>query len=217
MISAAVTGACCLMLGRFRLANLVRIIPYPVAGGFVAGIGGAVCLAALSLMGAEAHWRTLPALLEPSVLGKWCPGAAYGIPLYLAMNRWNNPLILSLSVALAVSAYHLARAALWHFRGPGQRGRPGACGLGSDGPAGRAHADAGSGRVHLHDHESHRPGVGDESGTGLGPRVQGDGVASTVAGLSGGTVATIDDGDRPGAARRGNTGLAAWACWTRVW
>ena len=112
MIGAVATGACCLLIGRFRLANLVRFIPYPVAGGFVAGIGGAVCLAAMSLMGADAHWRTIPALLEPATLWKWSPGAAFGIALYLAMKRWGNPLILPVSVALAVGAYHLALAAL---------------------------------------------------------------------------------------------------------
>ena len=31
IISAVATGVCCLMIGRFRLANLVRFIPYPVA------------------------------------------------------------------------------------------------------------------------------------------------------------------------------------------
>ena len=84
MISAVATGVCCLMIGRFRLANLVRFIPYPVAGGFVAGIGGAVCLAAMSLVGAKPDWRAILALLEPPVLWKWSPGAVYGIALYLA-------------------------------------------------------------------------------------------------------------------------------------
>lgn len=112
VLSAVATGACCLLIGRFRLANLVRFIPYPVAGGFVAGIGGAVCLAALSLMGVDPDWRMLPALLEPSVLGKWAPGAGYGTVLYLAMRRWRNPLILPVSVLLAVGAYHLALASL---------------------------------------------------------------------------------------------------------
>ena len=112
IISAVATGACCLLIGRFRLANLVRFIPYPVTGGFVAGIGGAVCLAAMSLMGAEPDWRTIPALLEPSVLWKWSPGAAYGIALYFAIKRWRNPLILPVSVALAAVAYHLALANL---------------------------------------------------------------------------------------------------------
>ncbi len=44
-------AACLMLLARFRLANLVRFIPYPVSAGFVAGTGGLACLVALSLMG----------------------------------------------------------------------------------------------------------------------------------------------------------------------
>ena len=110
MIGAVATGVCCFLVGRFRLSNVVCFIPYPVAGGFVAGIGGAVCLAAMSLMGAKAHGWT--AFLEPAVLWTWLPGAAYGIALYGAMRRWGNPLILPASIVLAASAYHLALAAL---------------------------------------------------------------------------------------------------------
>ena len=111
MISAVATGVGFFLLGRFRLANLVRFIPYPVTAGFVAGIGLAVCRGALSLMGAEADVRSIPTLLEPSVLWQWGPGAAYGIALYLAIKRWGNPLILPVSVVLAVGAYHLVLAA----------------------------------------------------------------------------------------------------------
>ena len=112
ILSAVLTGTGCLLIGRLRLAYLVRFIPYPVAAGFVAGIGGAVCLAAMSLMGQELDWRTVPALLEPAALGRWGPGAAFGIGLYQAMKRWRNPLVLPIGVALAVAAYHLALAAL---------------------------------------------------------------------------------------------------------
>jgi len=108
MICAAATGVCCLAVGRFGLANLLRFIPYPVAGGFVAGIGGAVCLAALSLMGADPDWLALPVLFEPSVLWKWAPGVVFGVLLYLSMKRWRNPLILPAGVLLAVGAYHFA-------------------------------------------------------------------------------------------------------------
>ncbi len=108
MICAVVTGLCCLAIGRFGLANLMRFIPYPVAGGIVAGIGGVVCLAALSRMGAELDWLAMPALFEPSVLWKWVPGAAFGVALYLSLKRWRNPLVLPAGVLLAVGAYHLA-------------------------------------------------------------------------------------------------------------
>ena len=106
IISAVATGVLFLLIGRFRLSNLLRFIPYPMAAGFVAGIGAIVCFAAMSLMGAEPDYRAIPALLEPPVFWKWGPGALFGIALYLAMKRWKNPLILPLSVAFAVVAYH---------------------------------------------------------------------------------------------------------------
>ena len=112
IISAVATGVCCLLIGRFRLANLLRFIPYPVAGGFVAGIGGAVCLAAMSLMSANPDGGTVSALLKPTSLWTWLPGFAYGIALYGAMRRWRNPIILPTSVVLAIGAYHLALSAL---------------------------------------------------------------------------------------------------------
>lgn len=111
IISAAATGICCLLVGRFRLANLLRFIPFPVAGGFVAGIGGAVCLAAMSLMGADPVWQ-VGVLLEPKVLWTWFPGLAFGMALYGAMKRWKNPFILPASVLLAIGAYHLALSGL---------------------------------------------------------------------------------------------------------
>ena len=112
IIGAVAAGACFLVIGRYGLANLVRFVPYSVAAGFVAGIGGAVCLAAMSLMGAVMDWRAIPALLEPPALWRWGPGVAFGIALYLAMKRWGRPLILPVGVTLSVGAYHLALALL---------------------------------------------------------------------------------------------------------
>ena len=112
MLSALFTGACCMMLGRFRLANLLRFIPYPVSAGFVAGIGGAVCLAAMSLMGSGLHWSGIPELFEPASLWRWGPGVGYGIALYVAMKRFGKALIVPFSVVLFVGGYHLALAGL---------------------------------------------------------------------------------------------------------
>ena len=112
ILSAALIGVSCLLIGRFRLANLLRFVPYPVSAGFVAGSGGAVCLSAVSLMGVTPGWQEIPAMLEPAALWRWAPGAAYGIALYAAVKRWGNPLILPVSFVLAVGAYHLALARL---------------------------------------------------------------------------------------------------------
>ena len=112
IISAVALGVCCLLIGRFRLANLLRFIPYPVAGGFVAGIGGAVCLAAMSLMNANLDWRMPSTLLEPTALWTWLPGFAYGAALYGTMKYWKNLLILPASIVLGIGAYHLALSSL---------------------------------------------------------------------------------------------------------
>ncbi|MCZ0935377.1 MAG: SulP family inorganic anion transporter [Gemmatimonadetes bacterium] len=112
VIGAVSTGVCFLLIGRYRLANLVRFVPYPVAGGFVTGIGLAVCLSAMSMMGADPDWRAIPALVQPSELWKWSPGAAFGIVLYLAMKRWGHPLILPASVVVGVGGFHVVLATL---------------------------------------------------------------------------------------------------------
>ena len=117
ILGAVIAGTVCLLIGRFRLANLVRFIPYPVAAGFVAGIGAVVCLSAVSMMGVELSWRTLPALLASSALWKWTPGVLFGLALYAAMKyaalkRWSSTLVLPVSVVLGVAAYHGVLAVL---------------------------------------------------------------------------------------------------------
>ena len=107
-IGAVAAGVCFLAIWRYGLANLVRFVPYSVAAGFIAGIGGAVCLAAMSLMVTEPDWHTVPALLQPPELWKWLPGVVFGAALYFAMKRWGRPLIMPVGVGLAVGGYHLA-------------------------------------------------------------------------------------------------------------
>ena len=66
------------MVGRCRLANLVRFAPYPVAAGSCPEFGGAVCVAAMSLVGAHPWGQAALELLEPAVLWRWLPGDAIG-------------------------------------------------------------------------------------------------------------------------------------------
>ncbi len=112
VISATAAGVLFFLVGHFQLSNLMRFIPYPMAAGFVAGVGGVVCLAALALLGVEPGAETMAALLTPPLLWKWAPGVLFGIALYLAMKRWKTALILPLGVALALVAYHFALGSL---------------------------------------------------------------------------------------------------------
>ena len=68
IISAVATGACCLLIGRCRLANLVRFIPYPVTGGFVAGIGVAALVIGVALFLGDGILEFVPAVRRPCYL-----------------------------------------------------------------------------------------------------------------------------------------------------
>lgn len=53
MVSTVVVGLFLLLLGRLKLGNLVRYIPYPVTGGFFAGIGYIFIQGGLTVAGGE--------------------------------------------------------------------------------------------------------------------------------------------------------------------
>ena len=107
LIAAGVgSGLCFLLVGHFRLANLMQFIPYPVACGFLAGTGAAVCFAALSLMGLKPESAIISKLLEPALLWKWVPGLLYAALLYLATRYSRNVLLFPASFVLGTALYH---------------------------------------------------------------------------------------------------------------
>ena len=109
-IAAVATGLCFLAIGHFRLANMMQFIPYPVAGGFLAGTGGILCLAGLSMMGVPLDWQSLPMLFEPLAMWNWVPGVGFGVGLLVATKRSNHILLLPASFVLATLLYHLGLA-----------------------------------------------------------------------------------------------------------
>lgn len=100
-LSTFLTGVCTFLLGTFSLGNLVRFLPYPVVGGFLAGTGWLLVIGALGL----AIDGTLTAdLLQPEALLHWLPGAALAVLLLFLLKRfshfWLLPGIIFLSIAV---------------------------------------------------------------------------------------------------------------------
>ena len=112
ILCALATGLITLLMGRFRLTNLMRFIPYPVSSGFVAGTGGVVCLVALALMGVRLDRESLAVLFDPHVAANWGVGIAYGVGLYLATRRWSSFLLLPVSFLATVALCHLGLSVL---------------------------------------------------------------------------------------------------------
>ena len=108
ILTTATAGACMLLIGRIGSASVLRFVPYPVLGGYLAGIGWTLALWALAIMsGIAPTWEMLPRFLELPTLWKWLPGIAYAAALRFAMARWDHFLVMPVSFILAAVVYHL--------------------------------------------------------------------------------------------------------------
>jgi SulP family sulfate permease len=87
-LTTLLTGTFFLALGYLKLGGLVRFLPYPVVGGFLAGTGWLLVTGAISMM-AEIPLSIsgLPALLQPEMLVRWLPGLILAIVMLLISNR----------------------------------------------------------------------------------------------------------------------------------
>lgn len=82
--ATAACGVALLLIGQFRLANLVRYIPFPVMAGFLGAIGWLILLSALRVMtGFSVTHETALRLLDGDLLLRWVPGAVIGAGLWL--------------------------------------------------------------------------------------------------------------------------------------
>ena len=94
LIGTAASGLCFLLIGWFRIASLLRFIPYSVAGGFIAGTGGLACILGFRLIAAKFDVQTPSSLLETGTLASAALGLGFALALFLAMKRQKSGLLL---------------------------------------------------------------------------------------------------------------------------
>jgi len=107
--STLAMGVVYLLLGYFKLGGLVRFLPYPVLGGFLAGTGWLLTVGGI---GVTTDVPLGAGLLQPGVLAHWLPAMLLGLLMLLAARRWQNPLILAAAAVLAVLAFYAMTSAL---------------------------------------------------------------------------------------------------------
>ena len=123
-VTSLATGVFLLALGSFRAGNLIRFIPYPVIGGFLAGTGLLLVKGALGVMtDTPITLSALPGLLAPGVALKWLAGFILAASLF-ALLRWRNhylimPLWLVFSVGLFYVIVYFSGASLVEVREQG--------------------------------------------------------------------------------------------------
>ncbi len=107
-LSSVATALCFLLVGRFGLADLFRFVPYPVTGGFLAGLGWTMVTGGVAAMsGIVLRRETIPLLFDVGALVRWAPGVAIGIALLVVTKRQRHFLIYPAAVVLVTAVYHM--------------------------------------------------------------------------------------------------------------
>ena len=108
LLTTAVTGLIFFALGYFRLGGLIRFIPYPVIGGFLAATGWLLVDAAVQLMtGLSIGWDSLAGLIDGEVMAGWLPGLVYGAALLAVTRRFTHFLVFPTVLVGSIVVFHL--------------------------------------------------------------------------------------------------------------
>ncbi len=107
-LSSLLTGLFFLALGYFKLGGLVRFLPYPVVGGFLAGTGWLLVTGAIGVMAdISPTVSQLPVLFQFDVLIRWLPGLIFAVLLLFALNRYDHFLIMPSMILAAMGLFYL--------------------------------------------------------------------------------------------------------------
>lgn len=87
--SSLLTGVAFWLLGRYNLGNVIRFIPYPVIGGFLAAIGWLLLKISLTTMTGEQFALAQLQKLFP-VWYLWIPGIIMSVALSVASRRFSS-------------------------------------------------------------------------------------------------------------------------------
>lgn len=100
-IASGTTAVVMILLGGFRLGSIVRYIPYPVMGGFLAGTGVLLVTGASDLITGGFEWTS-------ARVGSLVLGLVLGAALLAVAERNTHPLALPGMIAAAIVAFFLA-------------------------------------------------------------------------------------------------------------
>lgn len=109
IITSLLTGVVFIFQGYFRLGALFRFLPYPVIGGFLAGLGWVLAVGGVaSMLNAPLNVSQLSQFLQPDVLLLWAPGVLLAVGLLLILKRNNYYMVIPATIIGAVLLFYLA-------------------------------------------------------------------------------------------------------------
>jgi SulP family sulfate permease len=112
LVVTVLCGVLFLVLGWRRWGNLIRFVPYPVVGGFLAGTGwllltGGIYVASSVQVGLD----RIDDLARPYTLVRWLPALVFGVVLLLAVRIVRKPLVIPVTIGIGLVGFVLVALA----------------------------------------------------------------------------------------------------------
>ena len=130
LVVTVLSGAAFLALGTLRSANLLRFVPVPVVGGFIAGTGWLLLKSGIYVSSDESPYLTpIADLFHGELLKLWLPAFVFGVILLVATRLVKTPLVIPVVLVIGVVLFAIgmvvtgssiasARSGHWLLLGP---------------------------------------------------------------------------------------------------
>ncbi len=106
-LSSFLTGGFLLLLGIGRVGELIRYIPYPIVGGFMAGLGWLMLNAGFSVVvGLKVNVETLPILMDGGVFARWLPAVMVGLGILALQARIKSVMIMPGAIVASLLLFY---------------------------------------------------------------------------------------------------------------
>jgi SulP family sulfate permease len=106
MVITVVAGITCVVLGIRRRGDLVRFVPYPVVGGFLAGVGWLLIGGGVAVTVNESPFLLpIADLFSREALVRWVPAVLFGGLLLVSQRVVRRPFTAPVVVALGLVAF----------------------------------------------------------------------------------------------------------------
>lgn len=110
-VSGLLTAFCFLVMGLFKLSNLIRFLPFPVVAGFLGGSGVLLVSGGLGVMtGVSLGLGTLDQYMTVALMQRWIPGVAFGLAVFFLLKYRAHYLVLPLCLVVGMAAFYLGFA-----------------------------------------------------------------------------------------------------------
>jgi SulP family sulfate permease len=107
-VSTLVTGLTLFALGSLQLGGLVRYVPYPVIGGFLAATGWLLVQGGFgTLTGFPLAISNIPLLLQRDLIVLWVPAVAVALGLTFVIRQADTPLAVPAVIGGAMLTFYL--------------------------------------------------------------------------------------------------------------